>query len=399
MAEAEAPAAKRPKTSTEVAWTPPLVTHTWTVEGLTAASFTTAATDARLLGPVFEACGLRWQLGVCQNVIIKVGDAAGAGFAAFYLELLDRTSERVRLAEATLRIHGYHDDVVKHSISDTFWRKGRSDDSFCTSFRAGTVIKHTLLARHESTVLPGGVMTITVTLRGRSFAELAVPVPPEPSLLAEVAAALPAAGAAPPDGADVVFAASGERIWAHSFVLATRSPTLRAALWGPLTRGHAGAAGAQPYRELKLPGGVDVATFRRVLQFFYTDSFPDLATSPLGDAEISALLQSSDYLGIERLKIFCLAQLQKRLTVENAVATLQLAHSLSCLALKDAALRFIASDAHAVMRTPSWGELMRDQALLQAVMTTLATGEPPKVITPEPAAGDAEVGDAAAAEP
>ena len=60
---------------------------------------------------------------------------------------------------------------------------------------------------------------------------------------------------------------------------------------------------------------------------------------------------------------------------------LQLAHVLSFLRLKDAALRFIASDAHAVMRSPSWAELMQDQTLLQAVISTLATGEPP-AITP-----------------
>lgn len=385
------------------AWTPPQVTHTWTVENLTAASFTSATPNALLTGPVFEACGLRWRLYVVFNLVAACQESAAETKIVFLgLQLLDRTLEPVRLADASLRVHGVHGVENPHQLNRSFWlrsvllreRGGRrkAEESW-----SGTALRHAKLVRDESTVLPGGVLTITVTLRGRSYAELTVPELPEPSLVAEVAAALPAAGAAPPDGADVVFAASGERVWAHSFVLATRSLTLRAALWGPLSHRHAGAAGAPLYRELELPGGVDVSTFRRVLQFMYTDSFPDFATSPLSDAEISALLQSSDYLGVEHLKVFCMAELQKRLTVDNAVATLQLAHALLCLPLKDAVLRFIAADAHAVMRSPSWAELAQDQALLQAVMTTLATGEPPKVIIPEPAGLDDEADDVAAA--
>ena len=119
-------------------------------------------------------------------------------------------------------------------------------------------------------MLQGGFLTVTATLRGRSFAELQAPAPPEPSLPAEVSAALPAAGAAPPDGAEVAFrSADGERIWAHSFILATCSPTLRAALWGPLSKQGAARCG-----ELDMPGGVDVSTFRRVLKFMYTDMLP-----------------------------------------------------------------------------------------------------------------------------
>ena len=69
-----------------------------------------------------------------------------------------------------------------------------------------------------------------------------------------------------------------------------------------------------------------------------------------------------------------------------AVSTLKLAHALSCTPLLDATLRFIAANAPAVMRAPGWSELMLEPGLLQAAMSTIATGEPPSVIAEPPAA-------------
>lgn len=110
----DAPAAKRPEVAvTEVAWTPPLVTHTWTIGGLTVESFTGAAPGDEWYGPEFEACGVRWQLNVEPNKDFK-NDEDVRAFGVFLL-LLDRTLAPVVLAEATLRVHGdpYVDRIAR----------------------------------------------------------------------------------------------------------------------------------------------------------------------------------------------------------------------------------------------------------------------------------------------
>ena len=68
----DAPAAKRQKLAVTVAaWTPPLVTHTWTIRDVTLESFTCAAPNDEWEGPEFEACGLRWQLNVEPNKVFN----------------------------------------------------------------------------------------------------------------------------------------------------------------------------------------------------------------------------------------------------------------------------------------------------------------------------------------
>ena len=104
----DAPAAKRQRlATTEVKWTPPEVTHTWTIKDLTLASFTGAASTDKWLGPIFQACGLRWRLFVMPNR----EPANEEPVTCFGLRLLSRTSAPVELAVATLAIRG----VTKHT--------------------------------------------------------------------------------------------------------------------------------------------------------------------------------------------------------------------------------------------------------------------------------------------
>jgi hypothetical protein len=168
----------------------------------------------------------------------------------------------------------------------------------------------------------------------------------------------------------------GESIAAHSFVLALRSSTLRASLFGPLAA--TGAASASQPRELVIPGGIGAKAFRRVVWFIYHDALPrHLNGSPLGVSKLHDLLHAADYLDVPRLRELCAAELHTRLAPDNAVATLKLAHALSCRPLLEASMRFIAADASAVMRAPGWAELSQEQELMQAVFSTIATGEPP----------------------
>jgi len=389
MADAPAPApavddeaaraAKRQRLATteEPAREPPTVTHTWTLEDLTVASFTDAALGIEWLGPEFVACGLRWRLFVQPK---KLRAADNEVVLVLFLRLLDRTSAPVNLAEATLRIRG----LGEHKLSKAF--------SLITEHGSPTVVaacgysvSHSKFVSKSVAALQGGRMVFTAVLRGRSYAQVSVASPSAPSLANLIAASLPAPGAELDDSVDVVFkAADGELIGAHSYILALQSSTLRASLRGPLAAAgaHRAASTSRP-RELDVPEGISAATFRRVLQFMYHDVLPAAADAPLSTADLQALLHAADYLDVARLRQLCAAELHTRLAPDNAVETLKLAHAVSCAPLLDAALRYIAANAPAVMRAPGWAELAHEVELMQAVLSTMATGEPPvKIAVP-----------------
>jgi hypothetical protein len=370
----EAPAVKRQRlATTELERTPPKVTHTWTLEGLTLASFTGAGLNEEWDGPEFKACGLRWRLRVRPR---EVRDQRPT-FVGVFLRLLDRTSAPVQLGDITLSVRGCDD--IKITKRFCLGTKHGADPKVVRG--CGRTLEHSRLASNAGTILAGGQLVLSISLRSRSFAEVLMPAPRSPLLPTLIAAALPVAGAALGGGVDVVFkAASGERVGAHSLILALRSSTLRASLWGPLA---ASAPSVLQPRELDMPAGMDAAVLRRVLAFMYTDELPQLEGLPL--TEVHALLHAADFLDISRLREICAAELHKRLAPDNAVATLKLAHAVSCAPLLDTALRYIAANAPAVMCAPDWAELSQKQALLQAVLATMATGEPPVLIEVAPA--------------
>ena len=353
------------------------MTHTWTIPDLTLASFTGAVLDERWQGPTFEACGLRWRLDVVPN---SRTDAEPEASAKFFVRLLDDTYAPVELAEVKLRVRG----VADHEIKKRFFTGGAHDSEGPQSGTAwGFAKTHAFLATRTSLFLAGGQLVSSVTLRSRTFAELNPPTASAPKRADLIAAALPAPGAPLAEGVDVVFKAAGERIAAHSFLLALHSSVLRGALWGaaPTAASRRGAAASQP-REVDVPSGITAATFCRVVAYMYLkdddDKLPeDDQGQPLCLADVRDLLHAADLLDVPRLRESCAGELHRRLAPDNAAATLMLAERMSCAALKDAALRYIAANATAVMATPSWAELMQQPALLQAVVSTIATGEPP----------------------
>ena len=425
-AATDSPPAKRQLLAkTKAKWTPLKVTHTWTREGLTVASFTSAASDVEWCGPVFKAGGLRWQLWVGPKMLNKKEEHV----FGVYLRLLDRTSVPVEFAETTLRVRGLAvfdlagslffaarstrssegsdaegDSVVEDDSDagedadagedddeeedeDADEDEDEDEDKSGEATSWGFDITHAQLARKAESMLAGGKMVISITLRSRSFSELAAPVVLTPALPALIAKTLPASGSELADGVDVVFNAAGERVGAHSYILSLRSSTLRASLWGPLA--GSGAPSISQPRELDIPEGIDTATFKRVLAFMYTDAVPDLEMPGFLVSSIYALLHAADYLDVPRLRAVCAAELRKRLAPGNAVATLKLAHAMTCTPLLDATLRYIAANAPAVMRAPGWAELSLEPGLMQAVVSTMATGKPPAKV-PEPAAGKAK---------
>jgi hypothetical protein len=74
--------------------------------------------------------------------------------------------------------------------------------------------------------------------------------------------------------------------------------------------------------------------------------------------------------------------------VDNAAFTLTLAEQHGAAALKDAALRFVASNAVAVMATEGWRHLKAaSPALVDAAVITAVTGAPPAPAPAPDAAG------------
>ena len=376
-AATDAPEAKRQRlATTEVAaWIPPAVTHTWTIEDLTVASFTGATSTDKWHGPEFDAVGLRWQLFVKPNTEHHNSRVSACGY---YLRLLDRTSAPVELAEKTLCVR----DGPNVELEVRFYKGDEQlfPGGLPCSPQWGFSWPHEEFASKAESVLAGGQMVFSVTLRSRSFSELAAPTREAPLLPSVISKTLPGSELAA--GVDVVFKAACERIGAHSYILAVRSSTFRAALWGPLAA--SGAPSVSQPRELDIPEGIDTATFKRVLAFMYTDAVPEFETPGLSVDKVHALLHAADYLDVPGLREICVAELHKRLAPDNAVATLKLAHALSCTPLLDATLRYIAANAPAVMCAPGWAELMLEPGLLHAAMSTMATGEPPSVVSQPP---------------
>ena len=348
---------------------------TWRISRLTVTTLRNASSNEQWDGPTFQAAGLSWRL-----VVRPRHSDAEPQQLAIYLELLDDTHAPVEFGQATLQIRGLSDVEINARFS-----KSKEHDSAhpkCSPWWRHFVLHSSLNSKAVLGDGPLGQLVISVTMRSRSFAEMKVPEPQAPSRADLIAAMLPVAGAPLPDGVDVVFKAAhgeGERIAAHSFVLALHSSVLRYALWSAApANARRGAAASQP-REVDVPEGITAAAFRRVVEYLYVHHDDDdlLDKNPLNIADVRDLLHAADLLDVPRLRETCAAELHKRLTVDDAVATLILAQSLSCTSLVEAALRFIAANASAVMRTPGWAELIQQPALLQTVVSTIATGEPP----------------------
>ena len=378
-AATDAPEAKRQRlATTAVKWTPPEVTHTWTIEDLTVASFTGAARDDTWEGSPFTAGGLRWRLEVKPNVEHFQTPKHPSFNVA--LRLIECTSTSINLlTEPKVRVLGITNHAACRSFQSGYgYHVSYYDEQLHGGHVCDLTATHATLARDADSILAEGKMVISVTLKSNNLSDLVVQ-PSAPELSTLIAKTLPAPGSELADGVDVVFKAAGERIQAHSYILALRSSTLRASLWGPLA-----AKGVALPRELDIPEGIDTATFKRVLVFMYTDVV-DYDVEDLSTSEIHALLHAADYLDVPHVLNACIAALRKRLAPDTAVATLKLAHALTCTPLLNATLQYIAVNAPAVMSVPSWAELMLEPGLLQAVLSTLATGEPPSKISEPPA--------------
>ncbi|CAL5039871.1 unnamed protein product [Urochloa decumbens] len=122
-------------------------------------------------------------------------------------------------------------------------------------------------------------------------------------------------------GADITLVVSGESFTAHKAILASRSPVFMAEFFGHMKEK------CSPRVEIK---DMEVAVFRAMLHFIYTDSAPELDLPEDGTAIAQHLLVAADRYGIDRLKLICEDKLYDGISVDTAATTLALAEQHGC---------------------------------------------------------------------
>ncbi|PAN43410.1 hypothetical protein PAHAL_8G234000 [Panicum hallii] len=136
------------------------------------------------------------------------------------------------------------------------------------------------------------------------------------------------------DGADVVFEVGGETFSAHRCILAARSPVFRAELFGPMKEGAAASVGIHD---------MEARVFKALLDFIYTDVFPDIDEGETMAAMASHLLVAADRYGLERLKLICEEKLCGYIDTSTAGTIFALAEQHGCHGLKKACSDFLMS--------------------------------------------------------
>ncbi|CAL5005164.1 unnamed protein product [Urochloa decumbens] len=138
------------------------------------------------------------------------------------------------------------------------------------------------------------------------------------------------------DGSDVLFIIDSEMFQAHRAVLAARSPVFKAELLGSMVEATTPSISLQD---------IAPATFKLMLQFMYTDTFP--GDGELGDypfKTIQHLLAAADRYALDRLKLMCAQKLWDNVSVDTVAATLACAEMYNCQELKIKCIDFFAME-------------------------------------------------------
>ncbi|KAJ4781572.1 BTB/POZ/MATH-domain protein [Rhynchospora pubera] len=133
---------------------------------------------------------------------------------------------------------------------------------------------------------------------------------------------------------DVTFEVEGERISAHRFMLAARSPVFEAELYGPLTEAELTC--------IKI-NNMKAKVFRALLRFIYHDNYEHDEFKVLLVEFIQDLFAASDRYALEKLKVQCQQSLYAALSVDTVMRTWSLAEEHNSPLLKEKCLEFVTS--------------------------------------------------------
>ncbi|TVU40118.1 hypothetical protein EJB05_13568 [Eragrostis curvula] len=173
-------------------------------------------------------------------------------------------------------------------------------------------------------------------------------------------------------GCDITFQVGDEKVRAHKWVLAARSPVFKAQFFGPI---------GKPDLQTVVVEDVEPVVFKAMVNFIYADELPnihDLAGSVsmwTSTVVVQHLLAAADRYGLDRLRILCEARLCDELTADTVATTLALAEQHHCSELKSACLKFAAvrENLGAVMETEGFSYLEETcPSLLSDLLATVA---------------------------
>lgn len=140
----------------------------------------------------------------------------------------------------------------------------------------------------------------------------------------------------------IIKSVEGNEFKVHKAVLASRSSVLKAHFEHNTTECCTNL--------VESPLETDI--LREVLTFIYSDRAPRVDEIP------QELLAAADFYQLGRLKSICEEALHKKLTIENAIETLQLADLHSAKMLKNLTLEFIKDgQAKLVTKTEGWAKI------------------------------------------
>jgi len=152
---------------------------------------------------------------------------------------------------------------------------------------------------------------------------------------------------------DCELVVDGKRFRAHKGILAVRSPVF-AAMFDP---NHDMIEAQKNECEIE---DLTPTAVGALLQYAYTDTCPQL-TDYAED-----ILPAADKYQLVRLKMESEVELSKSLTPDNVCRRLKLADKHSAPMLKERSLTFLRQQSTDVLKSPSWGELERDDPVLAA---------------------------------
>ncbi|CAG4960663.1 unnamed protein product [Colias eurytheme] len=157
----------------------------------------------------------------------------------------------------------------------------------------------------------------------------------------------------------VIKCAEGNEFKVHKAVLASRSLVLKAHFEHNTTECITNI----------LESPLESEVLREVLTFIYSDRAPRVDEIP------EKLLAAADYYQLGRLKSLCEEALHKKLTVNNAIETLQLADLHSAKTLKNLTLEFIKDgQAKLITKTEGWA-MVKSVELIKSIYEHIMTDD------------------------
>ncbi|XP_030534638.1 BTB/POZ and MATH domain-containing protein 3-like [Rhodamnia argentea] len=172
-------------------------------------------------------------------------------------------------------------------------------------------------------------------------------------------------------GTDINIIVGDKTFKAHKLILAARSPVFRARFFGPMGDSNI---------EKLVVEDVDPSIFQAMLEFIYTDEFPDISQiagsispSTYTDAVLH-LVAAADRYSLNRLILLCESKLSERITVDTVASIVALADQHQFHKLKAICLNFAANPANlgAVLKSEGFRHLESNfPSLLSELLSTV----------------------------